>query len=155
MSGQEGWWQGNTKLTDNSITLVPNEACFIVRKLATDVVINFVGIIPDTKQTINVMAGETVAGGSFPVAVTVANSGLDSVLQSGTSSYTADNIYQWNYSDQKFDLPIWHSNYPGYESWYQGADEVNTLSITPGEGFMIRNRQSETDWPREKPYSTP
>ncbi len=150
--GSEGWWQGDTQITDKSVTLLPNEACFVVHKTADEVTINIVGVVPDTKQTINVRAGETLAGQSFPVAVTAGNSGLDSTLQSGVSSYSADNVYIWDYAEQKFKLPLWHSNAAGYENFYCGADNMNSLNLNPGEGYLIRNRGSETNWQREKPY---
>lgn len=151
-SGQEGWWQGETQITDNSVTLLPNEACFVVHKTSTEVTINYLGVVPDTKQTINIKAGETLAGQSYPLATTIGNSGLDSILQSGTSSYPADNIYFWDIDEQKFKLPVWHSSASGYENWYQGTENVNTTNFNPGEGFLLKNRACENNWQREKPY---
>ena len=155
LPGSEGWLQGSTSITDNSITLIPNEACFIIHKLADDVTVSFLGVVPDTKQAVSLKAGENIIGSSFPEDVTMADSGLSDVLESGTSPYVADNIYQWNYTDQKFELPIWHSNSPGYENWYRGAEIADDLSLSSGSGITINNRTNATMWQREKPYSTP
>lgn len=153
--GNEGWWQGSTQITDNSVTLIPNEACFVVRKPASIATLNYVGIVPDTKQTLNIKSGDNIVGESFPAAVTMSDSGLGSTLQSGVSSYIADNIFKWSYSDQKFGLATWYSSYPGYTNWYQGSSNVNSTYLNPAEGFMIKNRSTEKNWQRTKPYTSP
>lgn len=154
-SGQEGWWQGSTRITDNSVTLLPNEACFVVRKPSSTATINYVGVVPNTKQTLNVKSGDNILGESFPASVTMNNSGLSSILTSATSSYTADNVYLWDYDSQKFNLPIWHSNYPGYENWYRGSDNANSVNLEPAKGLMVKNRSTEKNWQRSKPYTAP
>lgn len=148
----EGWRQGAILITDNSVTLNPNQSCFIVHKLATTVTINYVGIVPDIKMNINLQAGDAVGGLSYPAAVTVGDSGLDTVLQHGVSSAVADNIYLWNYSEQKFDLPIWHYS---DGNPYQGSDLAGSVSLSAGAGIMIRNRAGEVNWQRAKPYTAP
>lgn len=154
-SGQEGWWQGSTKIIDNSITLLPNEACFVVCKPVSTATINYIGIVPNTKQVLNIKSGDNILGESFPASVAMSNSGLAGIVKSGISSYTADNIYQWDYDGQRFNLPIWYSDYPGYENWYRGSDNANSISLSPAEGFMIKNRETEKNWQRDKPYSEP
>lgn len=154
-TGNEGWWQGSTKITDNSVTLIPNEGCFVVRKPTSTATVNYVGIVPDTKQTLNIKSGDNILGESFPTAVTLNASGLSTTLQSGTSSYVADNIFKWSYSDQKFGLCIWHSSYPGYTNWYQGSSNVNDTTFNPAEGLMLKNKSTEKNWQRTKPYSSP
>lgn len=151
----DGWYQGGTKLTTKEITLIPNEGCFVVRNTASTATVNYVGIVPDTMQTSNIKSGDNTPGESFPTSVTITDSGLSSVLHAGTSSYTADNVHKWNYSNQQFDLPMWYSSYTGYTGWYQGSSSCGSTNLSPAEGFMIKNRSSETNWQRSKPYSAP
>lgn len=153
--GSEGWWQGATHITDNSVTLYPNQACFVVHKPSSEVQIKYVGVIPPTKQTIAISAGDTLAGASFPTSVTFSASTLQSVLMADTSAYTADNVFQWDYEQQNFGLPIWYSNYPGYIGWYRGSYSANGISIGPATGLFIVHKETETNWQRTKPYANP
>ena len=151
----DGWMQGDTLLTDNSVTLLPNEACYVVHKAEDEVTINFVGIVPSTKQAVAVSSGENLIGRSYPTAITVEDCGLDSVLASGSSSYTADVIYRWDNTNAKYDLPIWYSSYSGYIGWYQGDVEVSAENFNACEGLYINNRDEATMWQMEKPYTSP
>jgi hypothetical protein len=153
--GQEGWWRGTTHITNNSISLLPNEACFVVRKISLETTVNYVGIVPNTKQVLNIKSGDSVIGESYPASVALNSSGLNDVINSGVSSYSADHLYKWDYANQRFGTPIWHSNYPGYEGWYQGSTNVDSMTLDPAEGMMIKNRSTEKNWQRVKPYTVP
>lgn len=152
----DGWYQGGSRITDNSITLIPNEACYIYRNTASDTTINYLGDVPKTKQVLVIKTGNNILGESYPTAVTMIDSDLNTVLRSGYSPDTADNIHQWNYDEQDFDIAIWHSNYPGYAHWYQGDEIADYVTLEPAEGFEIINIDSEEKhWQRDKPYTEP
>jgi hypothetical protein len=112
-------------------TLAPGKGVFIANNSATDLVITFVGEVPQGALSTALSQGLNLVGSQVPQAGAL----------SGALGYTAadgDQVYQWNVGTQAYNNP---------SSFEFGAWGPSDPNIAVGEGFFLSKSGAGT-WNR-------
>lgn len=133
-------WRATRTFADNStLSLDVNKGLIItIRAGQGSQGLLLVGSVATNAQTQIVQNnGYTLAGSTYPVPVSLADSGLvASGFVGGNSPVTSDTLQFFNPATQLFDQTIWHDSSSG--AWCNADGSVATRQLTPGEAFVIR-----------------
>lgn len=132
-------WRASSTFADNSALSLDVNKGFIVtiRAGQGSQSLLLLGYVATNAQTQVVQNnGNTLAASTYPVAVSLTNSGLvASGFVGGNSVSTSDTLQFFNPTTQLFDLTIWYDTGSGV--WRNADGSVATRQLMPGESFVI------------------
>lgn len=132
-------WRASSTFVDNSALALDVNKGFVVtiRAGQGSQSLLLLGYVATNAQTQVVQNnGYTLAASTYPVAVSLTNSGLvASGFVGGTSLATSDTLQFFNPATQLFDLTIWYDTGGGV--WRNADGSVATRQLMPGESFVI------------------
>ena len=130
--------QSNADAT--SLVVYPGEAILVGRRQTSDTsAVVIAGQLANTNSIVPVTQGYNASAGGFPVAFTLGN--LTSLVQGGTTSGTADNVFLIDPTDGQMKLYYYKT---GVGAGWKNAANANVSSSTEiSSGFVI-NRKPAT-----------
>ena len=132
-------WRASATFADNSTLSMDVNKGFIVtiRAGQGSQSLLLLGYVTTNAQTQVVQNnGYTLAASTYPVTVSLTNSGLvASGFVGGTSMETSDSLQFFNPATQVFDVTVWYDSASGV--WRNADGTTATRQLMPGESFVI------------------
>ncbi|MEW6536661.1 MAG: hypothetical protein AB1454_14795, partial [Candidatus Auribacterota bacterium] len=82
---------------------------------------------------------------------------VESGFKADITARRSDQIYFFNPQTQRYDIPVFYCNYPGYEGWRYQDQTPCARTLKPGESVLIKTHADTpcTFWTAQRPYSAP
>jgi len=82
---------------------------------------------------------------------------VESGFKAGITARRSDQIFFFNPQTQRYDIPVFYCDYPGYEGWRYQDQTPCTRTIKPGESVLIKTHADTpcSTWQVQRPYLAP
>lgn len=144
------WTQGAD--TNQADAIVERDAGLFVLRRNADTNTCITGEVSDNDQAVVLDTGFNLVGGMNVVVPTMADSGLDEVLDGGINEGFADNLIPWKADNTGYDKIVYTSTL--FNAWFQDVANVNGSVFTAaGNSFFINRRGAGVVWIRPSPLN--
>ena len=157
-AGGNGWRKAGDNQTDmKDVAIFPDEGLIVRRRDASDISITLPGSIKTNDSRTTLLQGFNLVSLSYPVDVTLENTGLDSNLTSGSGASASDIIYMINASGQ-FERFYYQTApvFAGGNGWRKAGDsstEQKDTTVPAGNAVIILRRDTAgVDWSTNVPF---
>jgi len=129
--------QSNADAT--GLVVYPGEAILVGRRQTSNTgAVVVTGQLPSTNSVVPITQGFNATGGGVPVAFTLSQ--LTSLVQGGSGSSTADNVFLIDQTDGQMKLYYYKTGVGA--GWKNAANTTVSSSIDISSGFVIQRRPS-------------
>jgi uncharacterized protein (TIGR02597 family) len=157
-AGGNGWRKAGDNQTDmKDVAIFPDEGLIVRRRDASDISVTLPGSIKTNDSRTTLLQGFNLVSLSYPVDVTLENTGLDANLTSGSGASSSDIIYMINASGQ-FERYYYQTApvFAGGNGWRKAGDSATDqkdATVPAGSAIIVLRRDSSgIDWSTNKPF---
>ena len=157
-AGGNGWRKAGDNQSDmKDVAIFPDEGLIVRRRGAGDISVTLPGSIKTNNSRTTLLQGFNLVSLSYPVDVTLENTGLDSNLTSGTGASSSDVIYMIN-SAGEFERYYFQTApvFAGGNGWRKAGDsstDQKDIQVPAGIAVIILRRDAAgVDWSTNVPF---